>query len=570
MGIAELIRAIAELLLSGEGTWVLGVAAVSLIAAPLVQRWFAGRKQVYYRVQSDSKIGLDVNLHDADDGDGHADEELIAVAKVVNSLSFVVIRIRNTGGDVALSDLGDEAVEFTFRGRVIWNARISDATDPKHREDLVNSLEFFSTDTAEEGTPPPEAPVPLPKVRKEMLSRWRELLRSSAPVGTAASAPPLTSSAPPAPVWHGIRLRRTLSLAAKEKFKIVVVLREPQTNNGHERTKGVDGPKGHRRIRDERTVRRARWPVVTGGIGVLLAGALVTANLVPDSVVTADPSIECVGGDLDIVGSSAFTPIMTMVAEKYDNACGDATVRVTATGSIAGVRELAGVEPARRNEVAAMSDGKVSEATRDLVPQPVAVVVYTLVVNDSVGISGLTIEQVRGIYAGRYRDWAQLRPGPSLPIRVVGRGQESGSRRTFERTVLAGTSEGNLTSDSCESTDRTPGAPVIRCERDTESQQIDEVISTPGAIGYMDVPLVSEGLTVLALDSERPSVSGISAGYPFWTIEYLYTKGVPAAGTLLAAFIDHLRGPDAGETMTSAGHIPCTGRDGQLHLLCHD
>lgn len=56
-------------------------------------------ERVYYRVLSDSKIGLDVPLHDADDGEGHADEELIAVANVVNRLSFVVIRIRNTGGD---------------------------------------------------------------------------------------------------------------------------------------------------------------------------------------------------------------------------------------------------------------------------------------------------------------------------------------------------------------------------------------------------------------------------------------------------------------------------------------
>lgn len=46
MGIAELIRTVAELLASGDGTWFLALAAVSLIAAPLVQRWIAGRKRV--------------------------------------------------------------------------------------------------------------------------------------------------------------------------------------------------------------------------------------------------------------------------------------------------------------------------------------------------------------------------------------------------------------------------------------------------------------------------------------------------------------------------------------------
>jgi len=559
VGIAEVIRGIAELLLSGEGTWFLGLAAVSLIAAPVAQRWIAGRKLVYYRVQSDSKIGLDIDLHDADDGDGHADAELIAVAKMVDRLSFVVIRIRNTGGGVELRDL-DEPVEFTFRGRVIWNARISDASDPKHREELVNSLEFFSTSEPAKGI---TKPVPLPKVRKEMRARWRELLLP-APVGVAAPPPP---SAPAAPMWHGIRLKRSLSLAAKEKFKIVVVLREPAA----ERTKGVDGPAG-RRIRDERTVRRARWPLVTAGVGVLLAGVLVAANLIPEAAITADPTVECVRGDLDIVGSSAFAPAMTTIARRYDDACDGTNVRATATGSIAGVRHLAGVESARRGTVAALSDGKIGEATQDLVAQPVAVVVYTLATNASVDVTDLTVEEVRGIYSGRYRDWAQLRPGPSLPIRIVGRGQESGSRRTFERTVLGATSEGDLTSDSCETTDRVPGAPVIRCERDSEAQLIEELAATPGAIGYVDLPSAKtrDGLTMLALNGERPSVSGISAGYPFWTIEYLYTKGIPAQGGLLATFIDYLRGPSTGATLTDVGYTPCTGQDGQLHLLCHD
>lgn len=560
MGIAELIRTVAELLASGDGTWFLALAAVSLIAAPLVQRWIAGRKRVYYRVQSDSKIGLDIPLHDADDGDGHADEELISVAKVLGRLSFVVIRIRNTGGDVELRDLG-EPIEFTFKGRVIWNARVSDPSVPKHREELVDSLEFFSHDE-----PAAHVSVPLPKVRNELLGRWRELLRP-APAADAPAPPP----PPPPPVWHGIRLRRTLTLAAKEKFKIVVVLREPAANTSDERTKGVAGPSGQRRIRDERTVRRARWPLATAGTGVLLAGVLLAANLLPDTEKPAGQAIECGHGEVDVVGSSAFAPVMTTVADRYTLACDDATVRVTATGSISGVRQLAGVAPARRATMAAMSDGKVGEATGELVAQPVAVVVYTLVANESVDVAGLTVEQVRDIYAGRHRDWAELRPGPSLPIRIVGRGQESGSRRAFEQTVLGAPgirSEGALTSDSCETTDRIPGAPVIRCERGTEAQQIDEITSTPGAIGYVDLPSAGPGLTTLSLDGERPSVSGISAGYPFWTVEYLYTKGIPPTGSLLAAFVDHLRGPASGTALTGAGYTPCTGKDGQLHLLC--
>ncbi|MCT2586099.1 PstS family phosphate ABC transporter substrate-binding protein [Actinophytocola gossypii] len=566
MGIGQLLQTISELLLSGEGSLVLGIAAAIGILSPFAQRYLATRKRVYFRVQSDSKIGLDVDLHDGDDGEEHADGRLIAVAELVGRLSFVVIRIRNTGGEVALRDL-DEPVEFTFRDRVIWNARISDPSERTHREDLVKHLEFFST-APESDRPAP--PAELPKVRRAMLPRMLEILRPT-PVSDAPPPPP--QSAPPE--WHGVRLKRDLTLAPKEKFKLVVVLREPVTNMKGALTKGVDGPSG-RRIKDERTVRRTAWPLVTAGFGVLLAGALVAINLlIPDNAVATDPNVECATGELTIVGSSAFTPTMSGIADQYRAACDEARITVTPTGSISGVRQLNSLEPAERETVAALSDGVVGEATSELERHPVAVIVYTVVVNDSVNVEGLTRAQLRDIYQGRYRDWNELRPGPSLPIRIVGRGQESGSRRTFEQTVL-GAAEGALTSDSCERTDRIPDAPTIRCERSTEAQLLDEIAVTPGAIGYADLPTAREAeeagraVTVLRLDDREPGVSGISAGYPLWTVEYLYTKRDPTEGSLLDAYLDFLRSSTARAELRTSGFTPCIGKDGQLHLHCHD
>jgi phosphate transport system substrate-binding protein len=105
VGIGQLVQSLSELLLSGQGSLVLGAAALLAIISPLVQRYVATRKRLYYRVQSDSKIGLDVDLHAAEDAGGHADEQLIAISELVGRLSFVVIRIRNTGGDISLHDL---------------------------------------------------------------------------------------------------------------------------------------------------------------------------------------------------------------------------------------------------------------------------------------------------------------------------------------------------------------------------------------------------------------------------------------------------------------------------------
>ncbi|MPZ85547.1 MAG: hypothetical protein GEV28_36275, partial [Actinophytocola sp.] len=139
--------------------------------------------------------------------------------------------------------------------------------------------------------------------------------------------------------------------------------------------------------------------------------------------------------------------------------------------------------------------------------------------------------------------------------------------------MLGGSSEGALTSDSCETANRSPSSATILCERGTEPEVLDEISSTPGAIGKVDLPSANEAkvaerpLTVPRLGERYPDVSGISAGYPFWTIEYLYPKGEPEDGALLASFIDFLRSGTARAEPADDGYPPCVGKDGQTYLL---
>jgi hypothetical protein len=135
------------------------------------------------------------------------------------------------------------------------------------------------------------------------------------------------------------------------------------------------------------------------------------------------------------------------------------------------------------------------------------VIAYTLVVNRAAGVDRLTTQQVKDIFSGRVRNRDQVRPGPSVPIGIVGRGQESGTRKTFERKVLGG-AEDRLTSDSCRKPERDPSAATTRCERGTTAEVLTEVSAVPGAIGYADV-------------------TTIGAGYRFWTVECLTWRARP-------------------------------------------
>ena len=99
-----------------------------------------------------------------------------------------------------------------------------------------------------------------------------------------------------------------------------------------------------------------------------------------------------------------------------------------------------------------MSDGPAEDAP-NLRGEPIAVVVFAVVVNRSADVTGADDRRNCGtIYGGRITNWKQL-GGRDLPIRMVSRvGPDSGSRRVFRDKVLAGDQELGITSDDCRTT----------------------------------------------------------------------------------------------------------------------
>ncbi|MFD1149273.1 PstS family phosphate ABC transporter substrate-binding protein [Saccharothrix hoggarensis] len=545
--------------LGGPGPVALAIAL--LFATPVIDRLFVRRKRLGFRVLYNSKIGLGPEqLHDGTDPNSPQLRELV---RVLDRMSIVVIRVRNTGSyDIDGEDF-DKPLTFTFGKRIVWNARVSEAGSEELKAEIRRTLQFFGTesDTGQAGAVGAAAtPVraSLPTVRERMaqrVARWG---------GLAVSAEP-----PGEPVWRGVRLEN-LSLRRKQKFKLLVVLREPDSNPDGELGKDVKvvGDLGGAGIvHDERPERLITLPRFTGGLAAVLAAVLVLVMAWPQS--STDATVACASGALRVEGSSVFMPTMATIADQYERVCRDAEITTTATGSIQGVREVAG----GADGVVALSDGK--QDVPGVYAQQLAIVVYHVVVHGSVGMDTITVPQLRGIYAGVYTDWSQLRGGDPLPIRVVGRGGESGTRELFERRVL-GTTESALSSNDCRVKDRAPEAPVIRCERDENADVVREIGAVEGAIGYADAPSVAEArktnaLTALSLDGKVfDAAAGVEAGYPFWTVEYLYTRSEPAAGSLAGRFVAYVREHgDARLRMKDAGYLPCVTADGVPLDLCN-
>lgn len=222
------------------------------------------------------------------------------------------------------------------------------------------------------------------------------------------------------------------------------------------------------------------------------------------------------------------------------------------------------------SRLATLSDGRATGNVGALVDKPVALLVYSLVVNKEAKIDNLSLEQIQGIYQGHYTNWRQLGSTVDLPIRLVSRGANSGSRRTFERYVLKFPENDTLSSDSCIQKDRDPAAPIIRCERDLTTEVLDTVNSVAGSIGYADAVQVAKyrNISRVRINGLEPTAQYLPSGYQFWTIEYLYTNGVPATGSLLDGYLDYISSDAARARIHEAGYTPCVQSDGSVLDLC--
>ncbi|MFC8508491.1 substrate-binding domain-containing protein [Streptomyces sp. NPDC057411] len=286
---------------------------------------------------------------------------------------------------------------------------------------------------------------------------------------------------------------------------------------------------------------------------IALAGIIVVRDDAP-------PPMGCARGTLTVTGSTAFAPVVRDLARRYEDDCAGATIAVDVHGSTAGIRELAARGAGAGKgapALIALSDGRKPEGYPQLRENTVAVSLFTLVVNDRVPIDDLSLDAVRRIYRGDVTNWRRL-GGPDLPVRLVSRDANSGTREVFQRRVLGRNEPANSSRDCTHKDD--PDARVVRCELDSTEQVLSTVAALPGAIGYTELRSGSglKGLHRTAIDGRHANVDEIgSSPYPYREIEYAYTWGVPPADSLTSSFLTYL-GRGGGQAVISThGHLPC-------------
>ena len=271
----------------------------------------------------------------------------------------------------------------------------------------------------------------------------------------------------------------------------------------------------------------------------ILLAALGAATLLGSVSGAADAA-----GAVSVNGSTTVLPAMQLVAEGFMKAHPDVTVTISGTGSGNGIKAL---RDGMTDVAMASRDVKPKEAA-DFKVHGIETVRFTVahdaiipIVSPKNAVGGLTMAQLKDVFAGTVRNWKEL-GGADAPIVVVGRDSSSGTFECFQELVMGKT--------------RVSARALVQA---SSGGVVQAVAQNPNAIGYIGVGYMDAQTKPLEVNGVRPGME--SARDKTWPISrdlYLFTAGAPKGDA--AALVDFMLSSEGQKDVLKAGFVPVSGK----------
>jgi phosphate transport system substrate-binding protein len=249
---------------------------------------------------------------------------------------------------------------------------------------------------------------------------------------------------------------------------------------------------------------------------------------------------------LTIKGSDTMVILGQRWAERYMSAHPGALVQVTGGGSGTGIAALINGTTDICQSSRPMSDDEKAQLRKRYGQDPTEIVVamdgLAVYVHESNPVRELTLEQLRGVYTGGLKRWADL-GGGDAPIIAYGRENNSGTYVYFKEHVLGA-------ADFAAEIQTLPGTAAV----------VNAVAQDPNGIGYGGAAY-AKGVSEVAVKRDAqtagvlPTAENVASGaYPISRGLFYYTRQAPAGAT--KAFVDYALSEEGQKLAIEVGYFP--------------
>ena len=232
-----------------------------------------------------------------------------------------------------------------------------------------------------------------------------------------------------------------------------------------------------------------------------------------------------------VAGSTSVQPFAEKLAEVYMQQHPEVRLDVQGGGSSAGIY------------AASQGAADLGASSRELVPAekhlteiPIAYDGIAVIVHPQNPLTGLSLEQLRQMFAGKLTDWRDLGLPPH-PVHLITREEGSGTREAFESLVM-------------KKQDITPGALV----QDSNGAVREIVAGDPHAVGYISAGLVDDRVKAVAIDGMAPSRENIKTQRYKLVRRFLLVSQAPPLG-VAKDFVDLILSPKGQGLLEAEGLV---------------
>ena len=160
-----------------------------------------------------------------------------------------------------------------------------------------------------------------------------------------------------------------------------------------------------------------------------------------------------------------------------------------------------------------------------------------VVTSPDLSITGLTTQQVNGIFLGTITSWSEV-GGPEAPINVLVRGEKDSNTKILRKGIIG-------------DADFAAGSVVMASESDTKAA-LSSATNTIGYLAYSGVRIENLPVHALSIDGQDPA--DVTGGYPL-AVRPLGVAYLPANAAKVQSFLNFMIGPEAQVLLGDRGII---------------